>query len=197
MPFQDYYLNQFPHDIETLEYQELPEYYFRDPHLYGVDEYTRFFGGINWQNIERDIRNIDRNNLDYFILCLFMIVVTDSLMHTYYHDQYLEFRELTKYPKFGWPGMRPNHENPKKILSVPYERQVTRFNGIDVNEFVNFYTETWNNFFREYFPEISIINFIRAFLNDRDLAMSIEERNTFYGQFYMRLSNWEASHRHY
>jgi len=135
------------------------------------DSNTLFFGDQDWENINNDIKGIDKNNYKYFFICLFIIIVIDMGIYKYCKNYYKTFREKTMYPKFGNIGFGFSFGNPQKILSIPEKLNFISINVVyDVMEnIVELFILECNKYFKENIPTISTNDFILNILNDRDM----------------------------
>lgn len=100
-----------------------------------------FFGGPDWNNAKEDLSGIPENDRPRFILSLFMVVITDQAILTYNRQFYNQWREETRFPKFGCFGFGIHNENPFKLLSTPESQDLVNVqNVIDLMpEFVDFF----------------------------------------------------------
>jgi hypothetical protein len=136
-----------------------------------LDKNTLYFGDNGWSNIENDIKNIDKENYKYFFICLFIIIVIDMGMYTYYKDYYRIFRKKTMYPKFGCIGFGFSFGNPYKILSVPETLNLININDVsnEMDEIVEIFINSCKDFLEKNIPDISPKIFIEKIINDRDM----------------------------
>ena len=81
MKINEYLKEKFPYEIKKLSYMSIPndciKCLSKGSCRQGIDEYTVFFGGKEWENFHKDINNIDKETIEYFIICLFTIVTID------------------------------------------------------------------------------------------------------------------------
>jgi hypothetical protein len=148
LKIKKYLKNQFILDLKTMDFQQPNSIILNNPDSFRIDNNTIYFGGENWSNINKDIKNIEDSNQEFFFLSLFMITVIDLTMFTYYKTSYETFRRLTRYPKFGWVDSRPQYETPKKLLSIPESRGLIEKK--DVFKYVDVYIDFRNNNTRFY-----------------------------------------------
>lgn len=191
MTLKDYFRKQFPDDLKGLEFSEPNSVLQSNHELFQIDNNTVYFGGSDWRNIKKDIANVDSNNLEYFFLCLFTITVIDLTMYTYYKDKYDNFRNRTLYPKFGWSGYGPHFENPKKILHVPFLKNIVNYSSSSkhIDEYIDLFIEECDSFFLNYVPDITNKEFMYRLLNDKDFQLKNEDKNTIFENIYLHLKN--------
>ena len=97
------------------------------------DPGVMFFGGQDWDQCEGDLRNVPENDRTAFVLCLFIVVISDQNIYSHFRGQYANWRTRTQFPKFGWSGFGPHNENPLKILVVPVRRGVVDVAAIEAS----------------------------------------------------------------
>lgn len=186
----NYFKNQFPIDLKTIEFQHPNVTLLNNPNTFKIDNNTIYFGGINWKNFNNDIRHIERNNYDFFFLSLFMISVFDLTMYTHFRTSYDTFRSLTYYPKFGWSGLGPHYENPKKILSIPEnrgfleKRNVVKF----IDNYIDMFIDEFNSFFENKTPQITSTDFLTKLLNDSDFHITNSDEDSIFELIYNKLN---------
>ena len=179
MSLKNYLKKQFPNDFRTLKFKK-PSQSILNIESDRFDKNTLFFGGPDWENIESDIARIDKNNLEYFFLCLFTVSVIDLTMFTYYKANHSVFRSKTMYPQFAWIGSGPHIEKPKKLLSVPLNKNIVDFSNAKehIDEYIDLFIDECNGFFSKNILEIKTNDFISSMLSDRDLQLKPEDQNT-------------------
>jgi len=180
MNLKKYLKNQFLTDFRTLNFEKPNQTIQEHPEAYRIDSDTVYFGGSDWKNIKNDIIRIDKNNLEFFFLCLFTVSIIDLTMFKYFGVKYGVFRNKTRYPKFGWSGFGPHYENPKKLLLIPLKEKIVDFSHINehINEYVDLFIDECTDFFSKNTPEIETNDFISSMLNDRDLQLNPGDQNT-------------------
>ena len=92
----------------------------RDPQDYNI----QFFGGRNWEHAAEDLATIPPHQREIFVFCVFMTVITDQAIFTYYPQYYAKWRHVTQFPKFGWSGFGMHNENPYKLLWMPEKKRL-------------------------------------------------------------------------
>ena len=134
----------------------------------------RFFGGPDWETVAADIENVPRDDRSRFVLCLFMVVLTDQALYTYFRTSYETWRRRTNFPKFGWSGFGPHNENPFKILYAPERANVVDTNNMLflVRDFVSFFVDETVNYFAQHLPEVEIQGFFDAIQRDNGYAFN-------------------------
>lgn len=177
---KNYLINKFPDDLGKLNFNRPNEVIIGNTELFRIDKNTIYFGGPEWKNIHRDLAPIAKEDLEYFLICLFTITVIDLTMFTYFRALYNIFRSKTMYPKFGWSGFGPHYENPKKLLLIPQNANFTNFDYISnhVEEYIDLFIEECDRFFREFIPEIQTNDFILRFLEDPEMQLQQQEKGT-------------------
>ena len=78
MKLKEYLKNQFPNDLARLKFQKPNSVIQNNPDSFDIDQYTIYFGGMNWENIGQDINHIEKEFYEHFFLCLFTIRVIAS-----------------------------------------------------------------------------------------------------------------------
>lgn len=191
MDIKDYLKNNFPSDLKKMNFLRPNSKILANPDEYRIDNNTIFFGGQNWENIDNDIVEIDKKNLENFFLCLFTITVIDMGLFTYYHDSYGTFRNKTMYPKFGWSGFGTHYENPKKILSVPLSYKLVDFKETSekINDFIDLFITECDMFFETNIKNISTNDFIFELINDIEFQKTPEDEDTILGLIYDKLKD--------
>jgi hypothetical protein len=166
----NYFYNRFPEQLRQLEFRQ-PNSIIRKVMQ---DEAVVFFGGRDWNSVVDDLYRIPSKDHPKFILCLFMIVVTDQYLYRYQTNIYQTWREETKYPKFGWCGLGPHHENPFKILCAPERDSV-----IDIDatiylmpSFVEFLLLDTSSFFSINLPNLNYSTYFAALKQDKAYAFN-------------------------
>jgi len=166
---REYFYRRFPAQLAGLEYQRPNEVLrlqmMRDPAVV-------FFGGSDWENVRGDLAAIPEEDRARFILSLFMVVVTDQALYTYFKEAYESWRKVTNFPKFGWSGFGPHNENPFKLLWAP-EREGTGNHDELISlipEFVRFWVEETGAFFREHVQGVDMARYFEAICNDEGYA---------------------------
>jgi len=145
---REYFYQRFPRQLARIEFHRPNEIVLEQIMR---DDSVVFFGGQDWSNASEDLELIPVDDRSKFILSLFMIVLTDQALYTYYRDSYFTWRAQTNYPKFGWSGFGPHNENPLKLLWAPERDEL-----IDVAqtlslvpEFVSFLIDDTCHFFEK------------------------------------------------
>jgi len=92
-----------------------------------------FFGGQDWEQCKADLNNIPEEDRAAFILCLFIVVITDQNIYAHFRDKYGNWRAKTQFPKFGWSGFGPHNENPLKILVVPVKKEFVKLAAVETH----------------------------------------------------------------
>jgi hypothetical protein len=179
MKLKEYLKNQFPADLARLKFQK-PNFVIQNkPDSFNTDQYTIYFGGMNWENIDQDIKHIDKEFYEHFFLCLFTITIIDLTIFSHFRDYYSIFRNKTRYPKFGWSGFGPHYENPKKLLDIPFQKSLLRIDKIDIEEYVQLFISETNSFLESNLNQIKTVNFFNSLLTDKDFQIDENENNTF------------------
>ncbi|NUQ82499.1 MAG: hypothetical protein HUU10_12875 [Bacteroidetes bacterium] len=170
MNLHAYLYTQFLSDLTSIHFKQPNHLIMEHPEEWRIDSATVFFGGPDWENMETDLRWVDKENLDNFILCLFVITVIDLTMFSHFRSHYPVFRVQTRYPKFGWAGFGLHYEKPKKLLTVPVQAGLTTLTKTpdEVKELVNLFIWECDRFFGTHLPPITTTAFVEAMLADRD-----------------------------
>jgi hypothetical protein len=165
----DYFYGRFPLQLARLTFRRpndvVCEQIMRDP---GVV----FFGGPDWENVATDLGTVPETDRPRFILSLFMVVLTDQALYTYFRDAYEAWRRRTNFPKFGWSGFGPHNENPFKILWAPEREGIIDIHGLLalIPEFMRFFVGETRTYFRQHLPAVGVRNYFDAIRGDRGYA---------------------------
>ncbi len=128
------------------------------------EQITPYFGGGDWKNCREDLTAIEVANRNFFVLSIFMIVLTDQCLFRNYNELYAQWRKQTHFPKFGSVGFGVHNENPFKLLSIP-ERDAI----IDVKESI-FLMPGFIRFFKlklvKFFPNFDVNSFFEKIRSD-------------------------------
>ena len=134
-----------------------------------------FFGGPDWDNVAADLRTIPETDRNRFFLCLFMVVLTDQALYTYFPDSYTTWQSRNfhgdlniKYPKFGWAGFGPHNDEPFELLLAPEREGVINVNEAHafVPEFVEFFVNETRDYFQQHLPTIDVNSYFDSIKND-------------------------------
>jgi len=167
----DYFYGRFPSQLGLLTFRRpndvVREHLMRDPAVV-------FFGGPDWDNVAADLSIVPEQDRSRFVLSLFMAVLTDQALYTYFRDSYDEWRERTNFPKFGWSGFGPHNENPFKILWAPERVSIVDNDELLalVPEFVRFLVEETTTYFRHHLPVVDVRGYFDAIRRDRGYAFN-------------------------
>jgi hypothetical protein len=169
---RDYFYQRFPSQLARLEFRR-PSEIVREHMM--RDHAVVFFGGPDWENARSDLASVPEEDRSRFILCLFMVVVTDQVLYTYFSDIYDTWRKLTNFPKFGWSGFGPHNENPFKLLWAPERDDIININNIFdlVPEFVRFWVDETASFFRQDISDIDVARYFDAIRRDQGYAFNL------------------------
>jgi hypothetical protein len=189
MRISEYLKEKFPFELKKMCFIPIPDDCIKclsnNPCGQGIDEYTIFFGGNEWENFYKDIKNIDKENLEYFFVCLFTIITIDVGLYTYYKEYYNQFREKTRYPKFGWYnkgfGISPFFINPYKLIQVPESNGLLNKESLSkyIDEYINLFILECNEFFKNNETSIKTNEFIKKILNDDQFFKKANEDSAF------------------
>lgn len=178
MKLNEYLKNQFPNDLEKLKFQKPNSVIQNNPDSFNIDQYTIYFGGMNWENMDNDINHINEEFYEHFFLCLFTITIIDLTMFSHYKNYYDVFRNKMRYPKFGWSGFGPHYENPRKLLDIPFQKGLLKIEKIDLDEYIDLFISETNSFLRSNLNQIRTEDFFNSLLTDKDFQVSQGEINT-------------------
>jgi hypothetical protein len=166
---QVYFYQTFPLQLRLLAVrppnQVIRQDIMRDPNAV-------FFGGPDWENAAADLHTIPEQDRCRFILSLFLVVLTDQALYTYFRDSYEKWRKATSYPKFGWAGFGAHNENPFKILWAPERDRLINVDELlaVIPEFASFLVEETRTYFAEHLPEVNVRDYFANIRNDRGYA---------------------------
>ena len=147
---QIYFENEFPSDLQKINFQQ------PNSVLQGILRTgdTPFFGGEDWMYCRENLSSVPAKNRNYFILSIFMIVLTDQCLFSCHRNVYEQWRERTHFPKFGWVGFGIHNENPFKLLWIPEREKIVDIDDMELvmPEFVDFFKYK----ICTYLPEINV-----------------------------------------
>jgi hypothetical protein len=149
--------------------------------LFGIDTHTVFFGGRGWSNCQGDLRGKEWR--EYFVLCLFGVVVNDLNMHAHFRPEYSSFRARTMYPKFGWTGFGVHWENPRVLLTVPVEKGLIDMAtaAAEVPGYVEYWYASAETFLHEHTPQIPAESFFRKMTEDKWFQVQPADAGSLFG----------------
>ena len=97
-------------------------------------------------------------------------MITDQAVYTHFPAAYPAWQRMTRFPKFGWTGFGPHHQDPFEILAVP-----ERAGLVDVAEAVALapaFAELWvgevTAWFPRHLPEVGVGGLFASILQDPD-----------------------------
>jgi hypothetical protein len=139
------------------------------------DESAVFFGGRDWGSVADDLSRIPLDDRPMFVFSLFMITLADQCVFTYNQDAYAAWRSQTRYPKFGWSGFGPHHQNPLKVLWAPErERLIDCDKVVELMPgFTRFFLAEARGYFSRHEDTVDPETFFQAV--KRDEAFSFDE----------------------
>ncbi|WP_349606867.1 hypothetical protein [Cupriavidus sp. DF5525] len=162
---QEYFHNAFPRELARLTLRRPSGIVARE---IMEDNHALFFGGEAWASVVTDLAGIPRGHRTNFVHSLFMITLTDQCLYTYRRDLYPKWRARTRFPKFGWSGFGPHHENPLYLLWAP-----ERDGLIDTKEavsrmprFVAFLVAETQRYFESCGFDLDVRNYMRLIRED-------------------------------
>ncbi len=168
---RDYFYGRFPSQLGRLAFRRpndvVRDHIMRDPAVV-------FFGGPDWENVAADLSTVPENDRPRFILSLWMVVLTDQALYTYFRDAYEAWRSRTNFPKFGWSGFGPHNENPFKILWAPEREGIIDTDALLalVPNFVRFFVDETSTYFRQHIPAVDVCRYYQAIRGDRGYAFN-------------------------
>ncbi len=168
-----YFYNRLPAQLATLGFHQPNHIILRNMRDSGVV----FFGDPEWSNVRRDLAAVPEADRSFFILSLFMVVLTDQALYTYFPHSYDTWRMHTWFPKFGWSCFGPHNENPFWILRVP-ERDGLIASDVVIGlipEFVRFLVQETTTKFRQWLPAIDVSAYFNAVRDDNGYAFDFNE----------------------
>ena len=172
MNIEQYFQTTFLSELRRLRFQK-PNVLIRShAESFGIDRNTQFFGGQAWGNCEQDLKVSRHKN--HFALSLFAMVCNDVNMHANFKAQYLKFRSLTQYPKFGWTGFGPHFESPECLITKPISLGLVQFNNETLQGFTALWKSTASEFFTRQMPEIAPAEFFEKLCADEVFTKSVE-----------------------
>ena len=183
---ETYFNTEFSSDVKKLRFQKPNNVILSNPACFGVDEQTVFFGEKDWKYIEHDLSSISPGKKEYFVICLFTIVLIDLTMFTYFKDQYSVYRKKTNYPKFGWTGFGPHFENPKTIILLPEQLNMVDFLFLKNNVigYCKWFSAKCEELFGKSDLSINTLDFIQRTIDDEDFKPTIYDKESVFGLIY-------------
>lgn len=189
----NYYENYFKADIQNLTFYKPNKTIMQNPNVFRIDKETLFWGGRNWENIKKDLERISPENIENYILTLFCITSIDLGMFSQFggihSNAYQILRKETNIPKFGWCGLGPHFENPKKILSVPLELNLLDFTFTKNNpdEVALYFKYLCDKFLLQLSEETTSSIFINHLLADKDFKITESDKEVIFAMIYTSL----------
>lgn len=166
-----YFKQTFPNQLRLLSFQRpnrvVNTRIMNDPNVL-------FFGGREWERVEEDLGNVPESDRLAFVLCLFMITISDQNLYCYFKDAYSVWRKHTQFPKFGWSGFGPHLEDPMKILIVPEDKGLIDAGGNEklIKEFAEMFYSQADMVADRYGIEVTGREFFEALTNDPDYTLA-------------------------
>ena len=166
-----YFKQAFPNQLRLLSFQRpnrvVSKRIMNDPNVL-------FFGGKEWERVEEDLGNVPESDRLAFVLCLFMITISDQNLYCYFKDAYSVWRNHTQFPKFGWSGFGPHLEDPMKILIVPEDKGLIDVEGNEklIKEFAEMFYSQADMVADRYGIEVTGREFFEAMTNDPDYTLA-------------------------
>lgn len=169
MELKDYYDKQFREDLLNINFTQGGQggYFFdgrpRVPrNLYF--SYEEWIEAINKIKLPED--------KVCFVFSMFITIASDQTMFTYFNSKYEEFKELTRYPKFGWKGMVSHIQNPLNIIKHPIEQLVISTDIFEqfTESAAKLFIDEVKDFFSKYIKEIDYKEFVSKFVTDPDVV---------------------------
>jgi len=190
MNLTHYMENEFSSDLKKLTFTKPNSVIQKDPSVFKVDSKTTFFGGHAWKNVKEDLKNIDPERRENFLLCLFTTTLIDLAAFMYYPVEYPVFREKTVFPKFGWVGFGPHFEEPQKLLQVPEQEGLVNFDETrkNIDVFIEFFVKSCKELFVDSHKSINTHTFISKIMTDKDFQLLPNEENTIVWLIHQKLS---------
>ena len=139
------------------------------------DESAVFFGGRDWESVAEDLSRIPAEDRPNFVFSLFMITLADQCIFTHNQDAYAAWGSQTKYPKFGWSGFGPHHQNPLKVLWAPERERLVDSDRVMelMPTFVEFFLTEVRGYFSKHLVTVDPDIFFQAIKGDD--AFSFEQ----------------------
>ncbi|HSM51025.1 MAG TPA: hypothetical protein VLA75_06460 [Thermoanaerobaculia bacterium] len=109
-----YFHDRFPAQLGTLTFE-------RPSEIVGEitgDPGALYFGGSGAERLPADLARIPERDRAPFVLCLFLIVLTDQALYTHFPAAYPTWRRQTRFPKLGHIGFGTRNLDPFLILDV-------------------------------------------------------------------------------
>lgn len=171
MSILKYFKQLFPHHLMRLEFKKPSRVV---SHNIMKDPSVIFFGGKNWENVKSDLNKIPIKERESFVLCLFMIVLTDQCIRAHFNEIYSKWRGMTNFPKFGWSGFGPHHENPMKILWIPEKGKMIDIKKVIdiVPDFAKMFAQEVNGYINTNFFNLDHLKFLEAISQDPEFQFN-------------------------
>jgi len=160
MNIKDYYLQQFRVDFKKVELQKASNICNTDDLFFSREELQRVLK-----------TDITAQNHPYFIFSMFITIASDQIIYTYFPDNYSEFRNYTRYPKFGYCGLGPHNENPLMIVVDAVEKKIVPQETVEklFSEAAELFIAEIKDFFEKYMCSIQPEDFFRKFITDKHI----------------------------
>lgn len=117
MDYRHYYAHSFSFDVSRMQLQPGSPF---TRYLLLNDAHATFFGGRQWQDMEKDLEKIAPANKLHFVLSLFFMVLTGYTLQKQFPKTYQVYRSLTRFPLFGEEAEEEVYlEHPAWLLARP------------------------------------------------------------------------------
>jgi hypothetical protein len=182
-----YFHHQFKEDFKKLNFKNPTNNTAR---FSNSSTDAQYWGGSGWNNITQDLSNIAVENIEYFILSLFMVTTIDQALHHQFRNfSYFEYsKKIGEYtfPKFGHCGMSIHVENPKVILKRPEELAVVDFKFLKqhTTEFTDLFLEFVEEMLIPFKDKLTLRLFLTNLLDDNDFALTESDKGTIFELVY-------------
>jgi hypothetical protein len=170
MTLLNYSQTHFLRDLQLLNCKVPGTNHILDYRILHINPSTKFFGGLEWENMQDDLSQIIVENRKYFCVCLFTMVCTDENMYANFKGDYESFNTITNYPKFGWLGFGINFEKPCYILTRPIEVDFESISELEIKDFIQYQITISSRFLGNITP----VEFFTSMINDIDFNCESE-----------------------
>jgi hypothetical protein len=119
MELTEYFENNFWQNLSLIPTNKPNDTILENPNDFYLDINDTFFGDREWGNYDSDISGIHQEQMDDFVLCLFVSLTMDYYIKINYIRPELNY--IKPLPKLGWSGYGPHFEHPLLILLKHFE----------------------------------------------------------------------------
>ncbi len=161
---QSYFHDRFPQQLATLTFE-------RPSEIIGEitgDPGALYFGGFQAERLPVDFARIPEADRAPFVLCLFLIVITDQALYTHFPAAYPTWRRQTRFPKLGYTGFGTKNLDPFLILDIAEREGALPPATLDslAPALQRLWTGECRRWLASHLPEVSFSDLVEKILTD-------------------------------